>query len=111
MEMYFHSNQHPQAIKHPFISQYSKYKSLKYIRLPVMNSPPFSVADTQLYKRLCPSLGRLVRRSVEVTESKSGKTSVLEAFCVCVCVGKGVGSGVGCGWGSAAPTHPSATIL
>ena len=44
-------------------------------------------------------------------ESKSGKKSVLEAFCVCVRVGRGVGRGVGCGWGLAAPAHPSVTIL
>ena len=57
----------------------------------------FLVADTQLYKRLCPSVGRLVGRSVsrsvgrsvgwsvEVIESKSGKTRI------------------------SAPAHPSAT--
>ena len=67
----------------------------------------FLVADTQLYKRLCPS----VRPSVREHESKSEKTSVLEAFCVCVCVGREIGWGVGCGWGLAAPAHPSATIL
>ena len=41
----------------------------------------FLVMDTQICKRLCPS----VRRSVEVIELKNGKTSVLKAFCVCVC--------------------------
>ena len=56
---------------------------------------------------VCPS----VCPSVHEHESKSGKTSDLEAFCVCVCVGRGVGWGVGCGWGLAAPAHPSATIL
>jgi len=71
----------------------------------------FLVADTQRYKRLCPSVGPSVRWSVYQHESKSEKTSVLEAFRVCVCVGKGVGWGVGCGWGLAAPAHPSATIL
>ena len=48
----------------------------------------FLVADTQLYKRLCPSVGRLVGRSVgwSVTlELKSGKTRI------------------------SAPAHPSAT--
>ena len=63
----------------------------------------FLVADTQLYKRLCPSVGLSVRPSVRRSvgplvrehESKSGKTSVLEAFCVCVCVGRRVGWGVG----------------
>ena len=45
----------------------------------------FLVADTQLYKRLCPSVRRSVGRSVEVIESKSGKTRI------------------------SAPAHPSAT--
>ena len=45
----------------------------------------FSVADTQLYKRLRPSVGWSVGRSVEVIESKSGKTRI------------------------SAPAHPSAT--
>ena len=49
-----------------------------------------------------------MRRSVREHESKSGKTSVLEAFCVCV--GRGVGWGIGCGWGLAAPARSSATI-
>ena len=42
----------------------------------------FLVADTQLYKRLCPSVGRSVRRSVGPSvrghESKSEEMSVLE---------------------------------
>ena len=49
------------------------YDLLRSIRL-------FLVADTQLYKRLCPSVGRLVGRSVgwSVTlELKSEKTSLL----------------------------------
>ena len=71
----------------------------------------FLVADTQLYKRLCPSIRRSVHPSVRVNESKSGQTSVLEAFCVCVCVVRWVGWGIGCGWGLAAPPHPSVTIL
>ena len=64
-----------------------------------MNRPklPFLVADTQLYKRLCPSVRlsvgpsvgpsvrRSVRRSVGEHESKSGKTRI------------------------SAPAHPSAT--
>ena len=57
MEMCFHGNQHPWAIKHPFISLYFKYQSirficlnfkyqpLKYIFLPVMNSPVFLSLD------------------------------------------------------------------
>ena len=49
----------------------------------------FLDASTHLYKRLCPSIGRsvgrLVGRSVEVIESKSGKTRI------------------------SAPAHPSAT--
>ena len=47
----------------------------------------FLVADTQLYKRLCLSVGPLVRWSVGPSvrehESKSKKTSVLDAFCAC----------------------------
>ena len=69
------------------------------------------VAYTQLYKKLCPSVGPSVHTSVREHESKSGKMSVLETFYVCVCVVKGVGRGVGCGWRLAAPAHPSATIL
>ena len=45
IEMCFHSNQHPQAIKHTFISLYSKYQSLRFICLPVMNSPVFPSLD------------------------------------------------------------------
>ena len=43
--MCFHGNQHPWAIKYPFISLYSKYQSFKYICLPVMNSPVFPCLD------------------------------------------------------------------
>ena len=43
--MCFHSNQHPWATKHPFINLYSKYQPLKYICLPVMNSPVFPSLD------------------------------------------------------------------
>ena len=43
--MCFHGNQHPWAIKHPFISLYSKYHSLNFICLPVMNSPVFPSLD------------------------------------------------------------------
>ena len=50
----------------------------------------FLVADTRLYKRHCPSVQPSVGPSVEVIESKRGKTSVFEAFCICVCVGRGV---------------------
>ena len=68
------------------------------------------VADTQLYKRLClsvgPSVHPSVRRSVMI-ESKRGKTSVLDTLCVCLCVGRRLG----CGWGLDAPAHLSATIL
>ena len=61
----------------------------------------FLVADTQLYKRLCPSVGPsvhwsvgpLVRRSV-THESKSGKTSILDAF-MGMCVGGGHGVWIG----------------
>ena len=43
--MCFHGNQHPWATKHPFISLYSKYQSLKFICLPVMDSPVFPSLD------------------------------------------------------------------
>ena len=73
------------------------------------------VADTQLYKRLClsvgpsvgPSVRRSVRPSVRNARVEKWKTSVLDAF-FGMCVG---GGGMGCGWGLDAPAHPSATIL
>ena len=40
----------------------------------------FLVADTQLYKRLCPSVSPSVRWSIRQHESKSGKMSVFENF-------------------------------
>ena len=43
--MCFHGNQHPWAIKHPFISIYCKYQPLKYICFHVMNSPAFPSLD------------------------------------------------------------------
>ena len=43
--MCFHGNQHPWAIKHLFVSLYSKYQSFKFISLPVMNSPVFPSLD------------------------------------------------------------------
>ena len=45
-----------------------------------VSTTPFLVADTQLYKRLCPSVGWLVGRSVRGHESKSEEMSVLEHF-------------------------------
>ena len=45
IKMCFHSNQHPSSIKHPFISLYSKYRSLRFICLPIMNSPIFPSLD------------------------------------------------------------------
>ena len=45
MKMCFHSNRHPWATKHPFISLYSKYQFLKLICLPVMSSPVFPSLD------------------------------------------------------------------
>ena len=53
----------------------------------------FLVADTQLYKRLCPSVGRSVGPSVCGHESKSAKTSILDAFCVCEWGSRGVDEG------------------
>ena len=43
--MCFHSNQHPWAIKNLFIILHSKYQSLKFSCLPVMNSPVFPSLD------------------------------------------------------------------
>ena len=65
------------------------------------------VADTQLYKRFCPSVHLSVGPLEAVIELKSGEMSVLDTFCVCL----SVGDGLGCGWGLDAPAHPSATIL
>ena len=45
MEMCFHDNQHPWAIKHPFISLHSNYQSLKFFCPLVMNSPIFPSLD------------------------------------------------------------------
>ena len=64
------------------------------------------VADIQLYKRPCLSIGPLVHWSVR-TPYSVGKTIVLEAPRVCVCVGRWVRSG----WGLAAPAYPSAITL
>ena len=61
----------------------------------------FLIADS-IRGFVCPSVGPSM-----VIESKSGKTSVLDTFCVCLTVG----GGLGCGWGLDAPAHPSATIL
>ena len=68
---------------------------------PVTSYPctPFLVADTQLYKRLCPSVRRSVGRSVGPSvrghESKSEEMSVLEHLVADSCI--------------TAPAHPSAT--
>ena len=43
--MCFHSNQHPCAIKHLFISLHSKYQCFKCNYFPVMNSPVFLSLD------------------------------------------------------------------
>ena len=51
MKMCFHGNQHPWAIKHPFISLYSKYQFHKFVCLLVMNSPVFPSLD-DIYCRL-----------------------------------------------------------
>ena len=67
------------------------------------------VADTQLYKRLCPLVHLSVQPLVREHELKEWKNKCFESFCVCVLVGKGVGWVFGCGWGLAAPAHPSAT--
>ena len=66
------------------------------IRLDVPWQELFLVADTQIYKRLCPS----VRPSVRLS---SGRTSILETS-VCECEERGIGWGVSCEWGIAAQT-------
>ena len=43
--MCFYGNQDPSSIKHLFISLYSKYQSLRFICLPIMNSPVFLSLD------------------------------------------------------------------
>ena len=62
----------------------------------------FLVADTQLYKRLWPSVCRSIS-----TSRKVGKWAFLKTFCVCLSVSRVLG----CRWGLDAPAHPSATIL
>ena len=77
----------------------------------------FLVADTELYKKLCPHVHPSINLSVHLsvrssicssmcTSQKVGKMSVLES-CVCVCVGRGLGGalGDGCRWGLTAPAH------
>ena len=79
----------------------------------------FLVADTQLYKRLCPSvcwsIGPLVRYARDVTLAvKTRKTCIhgaaVDFVCGWVCW-KGVGGVVGVSLGLDAPAQPSATIL
>ena len=56
----------------------------------------FLVADMQLYKRLCQSVGLSVGLS-GVIKFKSGKTSIFDTFCLCLIVGGvKVWMGVGC---------------
>ena len=73
----------------------------------------FLVADTQLYKRLCPSVRPLVRWSVGPSvRRRSSSWKVWKwAFSIFFFVCLSVGGGFGCGWGLDAPAHPSATIL
>ena len=72
----------------------------------------YLVADMQLYMRLCLSVGPLHwsvhGESPSVIESKSGKKSVLDTFCVCLSVWRWR---FGCGWKFDAPAHPSASIM
>ena len=67
----------------------------------------FLVADTQLYKRLCPSVGPSVRRSVRLSVRPSARVEKWEKerfrsfLCMCQCwkgrwVGRWVWMGVGC---------------
>ena len=73
---------------------------------------PFLVADTQLYKRLCPSVSLLVRWYVGLLVRWSlvrpwtqVKKRANEHFRWFLCMD------VGCEWGLDAPVHLSATIL
>ena len=67
----------------------------------------FLVADTQLYKRLCPSVRPLVRPLVRGDRVKKWENEHFRYFsCRFEC-----GGGFGCGWGLDTPAHPSATIL
>ena len=66
----------------------------------------FLVADTQLYRRLCPSVHPLVHWSVG-SGYRFDETSIFDTFCE----GLSVGGGLGCEWGLDAPAHSSATIL
>ena len=72
---------------------------------PLGRSGFFLVADTHLYKRLCPSVGPSVGASicpsVREHKSKSAETSVLDAFCAC----KWGNWGVDWGW-MPLPTRP-----
>ena len=93
-----------------------------------MRRNSFLIADTQLYKRLCPSVhpsvrwsvrpsvrwsvGPLVRHGDRVEKWKNERFGYF--LCMFVCgggVGWGVWMGLGCGWGLDAPAHPSVTIL
>ena len=56
----------------------------------------FLVSDTQLYKRLCPSVCWSVSLFVMI-ELKSEKTNVLDTFSVHLCVGVGIGLWMGAG--------------
>ena len=63
MEMCFHGNQYPWAMKHPFISLYFKYQSPKFICLPVMNSPVFPSLD-DIYCITCRRAGAVILEMV-----------------------------------------------
>ena len=81
----FSGNAHSQHHHHPpnAVSTAGTFKAQVHGRQNKgwFDLPKFLVADTQLYKRLCPSVRPLVRPSVGhgliVIELKSGKTSVL----------------------------------
>ena len=63
----------------------------------------FLVADTQLYKRLCPSVRPSVGPLEAVIELKSGEIGVLDTFCICLSIGMGMG--MDRGW-MPLPTRP-----
>ena len=71
---------------------------LTVCKLLWQTSESFLVADTQLFKRLCPSIRRSISNDrVEMWKNKH--------FCECLFVMDRYG------WGLDAPAHPSATIL
>ena len=83
------------------------FKNLVFKKLKFLSTFYFLVADTLLYKRLCPFVGLSVDPLLPWSKLKSGKMSVFEYLLHIV----GCLEGLGYGWGLDVPAHPSATIL